>query len=65
MLKKVVFKWIKDALMGVGASLLAAGFMGIVAPGTHPMMIAVTLVVGVTAMVGSLVVSLIAEANNP
>jgi len=65
MLKKVVLKGIGNALMGIGTSLLATGFVGSVVPGTYPLLIALSLVVGVAAMVGSLVVSLIAEVNNP
>lgn len=64
-MKRAVFKWIKDSLMGVGTGLLAAGFVAAVTPGTPPLLIATTLVVGVGMMVAVLVVSLITEANAP
>ena len=64
MFKKIVVSWAKDVLMGVGTGLLAAGFVGAVAPGTHPLVIATCLVVGVVSLVAALMVSLVMEATS-
>lgn len=65
MLKKILFGWVKASLMGVGCSMLAAAFVSIVTPGTHPLVVSFCLVLGVVMMIADLVVSLISEMINP
>jgi len=65
MFKKILFEWIRDSLMGVGCSLLAAAFVSIVTPGTPPLVVAFCLVLGVVLMIADLVVSLITAISNP
>ncbi len=57
MFKKKILVWIRDALIGVGCSVLATGFIGIITPGTAPFAIAFCLVLGVILPVLGLVVS--------
>ncbi|WP_047229960.1 hypothetical protein [Pseudomonas brassicacearum] len=65
MFKKILFDWIKASLMGVGCSLLAAAFVSIVTPGTHPLVVSFCLVLGVVMMIADLVVSLVTAISNP
>lgn len=57
MFKKKILAWIRDVLIGVGCSVLATGFIGIITPGTVPFAIAFCLVMGVIMLVIGLVVS--------
>jgi hypothetical protein len=43
--------------------LLAAGFVGIITPGSHPQAIAVSVVSGLVLIVGGLVVSFFQKDN--
>lgn len=52
-----VLEWLRETIVGVGCSLLAAGFVGIITPGSHPLTISVCLVVGIVMILGGLVVS--------
>lgn len=65
MYKKVLFGWIIDSLRSVGCGLLTAAFVSIVTPGTHPLVVAFCLVVGLVMLVADLVVSLITAPGNP
>lgn len=58
---KKVLSWLRDSLVGLGCSLLAAGFVGIITPGTYPPSIAICLVVGNLLLALSFVVSLIKD----
>jgi len=58
-----VLEWLRETIVGVGCSLLAAGFVGIITPGSHPQTIAVSLVVGVVMIFGGLVVSFYLKDN--
>lgn len=57
MFKKKFIAWAKDSIVGVGCSLLAAGFVGIITPGTYPLAISVCLVVGNLLLVLGFVLS--------
>lgn len=55
---KKILSWLKDSMVGLGCSLLAAGFVGIITPGTHPPAIVTCLIVGHSLMLLSFVVAL-------
>ncbi|GAA0419650.1 hypothetical protein BOO94_23600 [Pseudomonas sp. FSL W5-0299] len=57
MFKRKILVWLRDALIGLGCSVLATGFIGIITPGTAPFAIAFCLVVGLILPVLGLVVS--------
>lgn len=58
-----VLSWLRDTVVGIGCSLLAAGFVGIITPGSHPQAIAVSVVIGLVLIVGGLVVSFFLKDN--
>ncbi|EOF7683760.1 hypothetical protein ACRCRN_33610 [Pseudomonas aeruginosa] len=57
MFKRKILVWLRDVLIGLGCSVLATGFIGIITPGTAPFAIAFCLVVGLMLPVLGLVVS--------
>lgn len=57
MFKKKILVWLRDTLIGLGCSILATGFIGIITPGTSPFAIAFCLVIGVILPILGLVVS--------
>lgn len=61
MFKRKILVWLRDVLIGIGCSLLAAGFIGIITPGTAPLAIAICLVVGMVLPVIGLVVSFFSD----
>jgi len=58
MFKKLFISWFQSCLIGVGCSLLATAFVGLITPDTHPRQVATILVLGVMMLVGDLVVSI-------
>ncbi|MCY1382992.1 hypothetical protein D9M71_570830 [compost metagenome] len=57
MFKKKILVWMSNTLIGLGCSLLATGFVGIITPSTSPFAIAFSLVLGVILPILGLVVS--------
>jgi len=62
-MKKIVMKWLRDVTMGVGASMIAAGLLGAMTPGTRTEVIAVCVGLGAMYMVTALLASYLVEAN--
>lgn len=58
-----VLSWLRETVVGIGCSLLAAGFVGIITPGSHPQAIAVSVVSGLVLIVGGMVVSFFQKDN--
>jgi hypothetical protein len=61
MFKRKFLIWVRDTVIGIGCSLLAAGFVAIVTPGTAPLYLALSLVMGTILIIAGLVVSFIID----
>ncbi|MBB3105158.1 hypothetical protein FHR87_003593 [Azomonas macrocytogenes] len=65
MYKTTLVNWLKDALMGVDCSLLAAAFISIVTPSIDMFIVMFCLILGLAMMSTDLMLSLVIDAKNP
>lgn len=59
MFKNILIRWFQSCLIGVGCSLLATAFVGLITPDTNPRQVVTILVLGMMMIVGDLVVSIV------
>lgn len=65
MFQLIILRWVEEALMAMGGSLIATGLVLIATPQSDPRLLALCLVLGILMMVGKLVLSLATALSNP